>query len=125
MKLRKIALAVVLCAIPLVILCAIPLTASAEYSPADIIANDRVDTMCTLSGAIVSELVTMRADNPDRFYDLIGNHKDVSADDINKQYIVDPFMYLGLWVDGFDVKAPSSDIGLSYKKMCAEDNLFI
>jgi len=117
MKLRKIAL--------LMTLCASPLTVFADHSAADITANDRVNTMCSLSGAIVSELVTLRADNPDRFYDLIGNHKGVNADDINKQYIVDPFMHLGLWVDGFDVKTSSADIGLSYKRMCAEDNLFM
>ena len=106
-------------------LCVSPLTALADNSAADITANDRVDTMCSLSGSIVSELVTLRANNPDRFYELIGNHKDVNADDINKQYIVDPFLHLGLWVDGFDAKSSSSDIGISYKKMCAEDNLFI
>ena len=117
MKLKKIAL--------LMALCVSPLTAFAEPSAADITANDRVDTMCSLSGSIVSELVTLRAESPDRFYELIGNHKSVSADDINKQYIVDPFMHLGLWVDGFDVKITSADIGLSYKKMCAEDNLFM
>ncbi len=117
MKLRKITL--------LTALFASPLTALADHSAADIIANDRVETMCSLSGSIVSELVTLRADNPDRFYELIGNHKSVDTDDINKQYIVDPFLHLGLWVDGFDAKTSSSDIGLSYKKMCAEDNLFI
>jgi len=117
MKLRKIVL--------LMALSASPLTAFADHSVADITANDRVDTMCSLSGSIVSELVTLRTDNPDRFYELINNHKDVNADDINKQYIVDPFMYLGLWVDGFDAKTSSANIGLSYKKMCAEDNLFI
>jgi hypothetical protein len=117
MKLRKIAL--------LTALFASPVTAIADHSAEDIIANDRVETMCSLSGSIVNELVTLRADNPDRFYDLIGNHKGVSADDINKQYIVDPFLHLGLWVDGFDAKTASADIGLSYKKMCAEDNLFI
>ena len=117
MKLRKIAL--------LMALCASPLIAFADHSAADITANNRVDTMCSLSGSIVSELVTLRTDNPDRFYELINNHKSVSTDDINKQYIVDPFMYLGLWVDGFDVKISSADIGLSYKKMCAEDNLFM
>ena len=117
MKLRKLAL--------LMALCASPLTAFADHSAADITANNRVDTMCSLSGSIVSELVTLRTDNPDRFYELINNHKSVNTDDINKQYIVDPFMYLGLWVDGFDVKISSADIGLSYKKMCAEDNLFM
>ncbi len=117
MKLRKIAL--------ITALCASPLTAFAVQSVADITANNRVDTMCSLSGSIVSELVTLRADNPDRFYELINNHKDVDIDDINKQYIVDPFINLGLWVDGFDVKSSSADIGLSYKKMCAEDNLFM
>ncbi len=117
MKLRKIAL--------ITALCASPLTAFAVHSVADITANNRVDTMCSLSGSIVSELVTLRADNPDRFYELINNHKDVDIDDINKQYIVDPFINLGLWVDGFDVKSSSADIGLSYKKMCAEDNLFM
>ncbi len=117
MKLRKIAL--------LMALCVSPLTAFAYHSAADITANNRVDTMCSLSGSIVSELVTLRTDNPDRFYELINNHKSVNTDDINKQYIVDPFMYLGLWVDGFDVKNSSADIGLSYKKMCAEDNLFM
>jgi len=106
-------------------LCASPLTTFAYHSAADITANDQVNTMCSLSGLIVTELVTLRTDNPDRFYELISNHKDVSADDIHKQYIVDPFIYLGLWVDGFDVKTTSADIGLSYKKMCAEDNLFI
>jgi hypothetical protein len=102
-----------------------PLAVFADYSAEDIIANDRVGTMCSLSGSIVSELVTMRADNPDKFYELINNHKSVDIDDINKQNIVDPFMHLGLWVDSFDVNNPSSDISLSYKKMCAEDNLFI
>ena len=102
-----------------------PLAVSADNSAADITANDRVGTMCSLSGSIVSELVTLRVDNPDRFYELINNHKSVDIDDINKQYIVDPFMHLGLWVDSFDVKNPSSDISLAYKKMCAEDNLFI
>lgn len=116
MKLGKIALIMAMLT---------PMAVLADYSAADITANDRVDTMCSLSGAIVSELVRMRTDNPDRFYDLIGNHKHVSADDINKQYIVDPFMHLGLWVDDFDVKIFSADIGLSYKKMCAEDNLFM
>jgi hypothetical protein len=117
MKLSKIAL--------LSALCASPLTAFADHSAADIKANDRVNSMCSLSGSIVSELVTLRADNPDRFYDLIGNHKGVNSDDINKQYIVDPFIHLGLWVDGFDDKTSSADIGISYKKMCAEDNQFI
>ncbi len=117
MKLSKIAL--------LTALCASPLTAFADHSAADITANDRVNTMCSLSGSIVSELVTLRADNPDRFYELIGNHIGVNTDDINKQYIVDPFLHLGLWVDGFDAKTSSADIGLSYKKMCAEDNLFM
>lgn len=106
-------------------LCANPLATFAYYSAADITANNRVNTMCSLSGLIVSELVTLRSDNPDRFYELISNHKDVNTDDIDKQYIVDPFLYLGLWVDGFDVKTSSADIGLSYKKMCAEDNLFM
>jgi len=106
-------------------LCASPLTALADHSAADITANDRVDTMCSLSGLIVNELVTLRTNNPDRFYELISNHKNVDVDDINKQYIVDPFLYLGLWVDGFDAKTSSADIGISYKKMCAEDNLFI
>jgi len=117
MKLMKYAL--------LTALCASPLTVLAEYSAADIVANDRVDTMCSLSGSIVSELVTLRADNPDRFRELISNHKSVNVDDINKQYIVDPFIHLGLWVDSFDAKSSSADIGLSYKKMCAEDNLFM
>ena len=117
MKLIKIAL--------LTALCASPLTAFADHSAADITANDRVNTMCSLSGSIVSELVTLRADNPDRFYDLIGNHNAVNTDDINKQYIVNPFIHIGLWVDGFDAKTSSADIGISYKKMCAEDNLFI
>ena len=117
MILRKIAL--------LTVLSANPLTAFAEPSAADITANDRVDTMCSLSGSIVSELVTLRAENPDRFYELIGNHKGVNTDDINKQYIVDPFLHLGLWVDDFSVNTSSADIGLSYKKMCGEDNLFI
>ena len=106
-------------------LCVSPLTTFADHSAADITANNRVDTMCSLSGSIVSELVTLRTDNPDRFYELINNHKSVNTDDINNQYIVDPFMYLGLWIDGFDVKISSADIGLSYKKMCAEDNLFM
>lgn len=117
MKLIKTAL--------LTALFASPLLALADHTAADIIANDRVDTMCSLSGSIVNELVTLRADNPDRFYELINNHKDVDTVDINKQNIVDPFIYLGLWVDGFDVKSSSADIGVSYKKMCAEDNLFI
>jgi hypothetical protein len=117
MKLREITL--------LTALFASPLTVLADNSASDITANNRVDTMCSLSGSIVSELVTLRADNPDRFYELIGNHEGVSADDINKQNIVDPFIHLGLWVDGFDAKISSADIGLSYKKMCAEDNLFI
>lgn len=102
-----------------------PLAAFADYSAADITANDRVSTMCSLSGSIVSELVILRSDNPDKFYELINNHKSVDIDDINKQHIVDPFMHLGLWVDSLDVNNPSSDISLSYKKMCAEDNLFI
>ena len=106
-------------------LCVSPLTALADNSAADITANERVDTMCSLSGSIVSELVTLRTNNPDRFYELISNHKNVDADDINKQYIVAPFLHLGLWVDGFDTKTSSADIGISYKKMCAEDNLFI
>ncbi len=117
MKLRKIAL--------LTALCASPLTTFAADSAADITANNRVDTMCSLSGSIVNELVTLRNDNPERFYELINNHKDVDIEDINRQYIVDPFMHLGLWVDGFDTKTSSADIGLSHKKMCAEDNLFI
>lgn len=102
-----------------------PLSTLADYKAADITANERVDTMCSLSGSIVSELVTLRIDNPDRFYELINNHKDVNADDINKQYIVDPFLHIGLWIDGFDTKTSSADIGLSYKKMCYEDNSFI
>lgn len=117
MKLSNIAL--------LTALCASPLTAFADHTAADITANDRVNTMCSLSGSIVSELVTLRADNPERFYDLISNHKGVNTDDINKQYIVDPFIHLGMWVDGFDAKTSSADIGISYKKMCAEDNQFI
>ena len=116
MKLREITL--------LTAFFASPLTALADHSAVDITANNRVDTMCSLSGSVVSELVTLRADNPDRFYELIGNHKGVNTDDINKQNIVDPFMHLGLWVDGFDTNLSSADIGLSYKKMCAEDNLF-
>jgi hypothetical protein len=109
----------------LTVLSVSPFAVFADYSAEDITANDRVGTMCSLSGSIVSELVTLRADNPDKFYELINNHKSVDIDDINKQYIVSPFMHLGLWVDSFDVKKPSSDISLSYKKMCAEDNLFI
>lgn len=117
MKLSKLAL--------LTALCASPLTAFADHSAADITANDRVNTMCSLSGSIVSELVTLRADNPDRFYELIGNHKGVNTEDINKQYIVDPFIHIGLWVDSLAATNPTANIGLSYKKMCAEDNLFI